>query len=782
MKKSYIKHKPNISKIPYSKISLNKASLDLSIPYSKQTKGKIKTDSMKETFDGSAAESGTYLNPQFGENLKNSKITNSKDYYFAKLDNKNVFTYSLKTSINQRNKSSNFSKDYLAKTQEEYSENVSSSEDIDYKSLEKKSLLDEDDDTNKIDYRYYPKIPEIEGNVDKNKSLYWLATYDKLMKKSKIMKILSYYSDSLSHKDSEIFVIEDAHSDYKEEENKQRLKHLNEKYKKKKKTMVIQGYDIYFVKKHGKPFVRPKKDGKIFIKLYLLSLEQINQIFSYINRLEYKRYINNLNSFKQRNTFRIINNFNKTIYNYTKIFCLGTFMNINIYMFSHTLKNQEVDSENNDANSINYLINNLPSSNKIAKMIKVLMTNFPTFSKQNFIDYLMKPKMYSINLNIHDVEVLKQKINEVNSLIADNKKDLKIKNNKTNFTNNVIKRTIRAIPTNTLSSKTTTNDINSINYINNDVNCSDFLSNIKNELDGLVNIQKRNNKKNIENINKIYKAKTNKTKSNNTVLTRNKYNIFDNINIASESYMKSNNNRVNKNQEICRTISLLNLNKKSLTRNNSKGLITFNVPKNNDKEKEKEKQINVIKLDKKAKHRNRENDLHLINKNLLNKYHTEDSNFIYYNKLKQINKIEHDLTRTHSNKNMNQAKEKNKAYSPYYTNINSLETNQYSKTNKNTSNIIQSKRVLSTIQKLISKKISRVTPNIKSVFQINSNDNNNNNSLKPMQNNRYGTDISNHDNNLKKQKKINSKLNTSSQNKISDFITPLKKKYFYYYH
>jgi hypothetical protein len=130
---------------------------------------------------------------------------------------------------------------------------------------------------------------------------------------------------------------------------------------------------------------------------------------------------------------------------------------------------------------------------------------------------------------------------------------------------------------------------------------------------------------------------------------------------------------------------------------------------------------------------------------------------------------------------MNQAKEKNKAYSPYYTNINSLETNQYSKTNKNTSNIIQSKRVLSTIQKLISKKISRVTPNIKSVFQINSNDNNNN-SLKPMQNNRYGTDISNHDNMPKKQKKINSKLNTSSQNKISDFITPLKKKYFYYYH
>ena len=778
MKKSYIKPKTNISKIPYSKISIKKGSLELSIPFSKKYKGKIKTDSIKDTFDGSAAESGILLNPQFIENLKNSKLTNSKDYSFNKLDNKHIFTYSLKTSTNQRNKSSNFVNNYLTKTQEENSENVSSSEDIDYKLLEKKSILDEDDDTNKIDYRYYPKIPEIEGNVDKNKSLYWLATYDKLMKKSKIMKILSYYSDSLSHKESEIFVIEDANSDYKEEESKQRLKQLNEKYNFKEKTMIIQGYEIYFVKKHGKPFVRQKKDGKIFVKLYLLSLEQINKIFSYINRLEYKKYINNLDVFKQRNTFKIINNFNKTIYNYTKIFCLGSFMNINIYMFSHSLKNKEVDIDNNDANSANYLINNLPSSNKIAKIIKVLMTNFPEFSKQNFIDYLMKPKIYCINLNIHDVELLKQKINEVNSLlISDNKNELKTKNNNTN---NIIKRTIRAIPTNTLSSKTTTNDINSINYINNDVNCSDFLSNIKNELDGLVNIQKRNNKNKIENLNKVYKTKNTKIKSNNTVFTRNKFNIFDNINIANDSYMKSNNNRINKKHEICRTISLLKTNKKSLTRNNSNGFINFNISKNNDKGKEKEKQINVIKLNKKAMHRNKENGSNLINKNLLNKYRTEDNNFIYYNKLKQISKLEHDLTRTQSNKNLNQSKENNKTYSPYYRNINTLENNQQSKANQNTSYVNQPKRVLSTIQKLISKKINRVTPNIQSVFQINNNDSNK--SLKSTQNNRYGTEISTNANKSKKNKKINSKMNNNSQNKISDFITPLKKKYFYYYH
>jgi hypothetical protein len=70
------------------------------------------------------------------------------------------------------------------------------------------------------------------------------------MKKSKIVKILNYYSDSLSQKDSEIFIIEDANSDYKEEESKQRLKLMNEKYNFKEKTMIIQGYELYFIKKH----------------------------------------------------------------------------------------------------------------------------------------------------------------------------------------------------------------------------------------------------------------------------------------------------------------------------------------------------------------------------------------------------------------------------------------------------------------------------------------------------------------------------------------------------
>jgi serine/threonine protein phosphatase PrpC len=98
-------------------------------------------------------------------------------------------------------------------------------------------------------------------------------------------------------------------------------------------------------------------------------------------------------------------------------------------MLSHTGKNKDKNEiENNDFYNVNYLLNNLPSSNKIAKIIKVLMINFPEFSKQYFIDYLMKPKInrYSSISSDHDLDLIKQKMNEVNSLlITDNKNNLK---------------------------------------------------------------------------------------------------------------------------------------------------------------------------------------------------------------------------------------------------------------------------------------------------------------------------------------------------------------------
>ena len=778
----------NFSKIPYSKASINKEKFKLSIPFSKPNNIKLRNDSIKDTLEGSIIEAQTINNLKYSEIIKNSKITNKKNNSLGKLDSKSndLFTYSLKNLINQRNKSYDISEEYMAKVQEDYSENISSSEDNFMKLGEKKSLYNNDEDTdntNKIDYRYYPRIPEIEGNVDKNNTLYWLATYDKLMKKSKIMKILSYYSDTLSQRDTEIFVIEDANSDYKKEENKARKKILNEKYNFKEKTMVIKDYEIYFVKKHGKPFVRQKKGAKCFMKLYLLSLEQINQIFSYINRLEYKKYINNLDSFKQKNTFRIINNFNKTIYNYTKIYCLGSFMNINIYIFSHLTKNKENESENNNVYSANYLINNLPSSNKIAKIIKVLMINFPEFSKQYFIDYLMKPQINILSLNNHDLDLLKQKMNEVNSLlITDNKNNLKNSKINDNNTNNIIKKTIREIPTNSLSSKNKLNDLNTINFINDGSNCSDFLSNIKNELAGITNYTKKTTNTKIPE-EQAKKSNTGKIKSNNTVLTRNKRNYFDKFN--NNSCVNSNNEtKINNQNDLNRIISLLNPIKKSLTRNNSKS-ISFYINKNHNKNNEK--QINnIIKLDKNVLHRNKENDINLLNKNYTEICNTGNNNFIYNNntKAKKINKINNEQNKTEPNNNSNFNIYRNNIYSPYYTNINLIEKNSYSQTNSNSIKLQKSSNALSTMQKQISNKINRVQKNTltNSTFMINKNSCNN--SRKMMQNKRYGNDYSNNILDTKKQTKMNSMNNSNFQNKnkASDYITPFKKKFFLYYH
>ena len=790
MKKILTRHKTNIPKIPNSKTSTNKLSLDLSIPGNKKILMKNKNDSInKETVDGSCVDGQTL--PLNQDSLNNTKLTINKNYSFGKLDNKLLlFTSSLKYSLNKRNKSTNLSKKVQVKTYDECSENISSSED-DIISNGKNEYNEEDEDTNKIDYRYFPKIPEIEGNKDNNNPYYWLATYDKLMKKSKIAKILNYYSDSLSHKDSEIFVIEDENSDYNEEETKVRIKKMNEKYNFKEKTMIIQGYELYFVKKHGKPFIQQKEGGKLFIKLYLLNLEQINQIFSYINRLEYKQYIDNLQSFIERNTFKKIQTFNKSIYNYSTIFCLGTFMNINIYAFSHSPnKNME--------ENYNYTINDLPSSNKIAKIIKSLMINFPDFSKQYFIDYLMKPKDKNNELGNHDMEILRQKMGEVNSLIISNNK----KNYKVNIKspNNVIKNIVKGIPTNTPNSFKTPNEINSNNKShitsgltfldknmlnicnsnnNNIMNCSDFLSNIKSELDGFVSEVSNKNTNNNE---EEYKKALNEIKLNNTSYTRNKNNnILNNSNKTNKS---SSNQTIysfkgisNNNQKICKTISLKNQAKKSLTRNNSNNFIHYKKTKNIKRNNNSYNSIKQQSIDNSIKKKENNN---ILNKVLINEYYTNDKK-IKKNNNSNSNNI---YVKTDSGHSFKITRNKNNAYLPYYTNNN---TNNINSKNKEilTQNVKNSKfkkpiRVLSSIRKVISQKMNNLSQN-SSFIQFNKNDSNS--SFKEICNNRYLNENSNLEMNKSKyNNRIICKTNNNSLNKNNEYITPLKKKFFHYYH
>ena len=532
------------------------------------------------------------------------------------------------------------------------------------------------------------------------------------------MKILNYYADSLSQKDSEIFIIEDANSDYNEEENKQRLKLMNEKYNFKEKSMIIQGYELYFIKKHGKPFVRQKKGGKLFIKLYLLNLEQINQIFSYINRLEYKNYIDNLDCFTQKNTFRIMHNFNKTIYNYSKVFFLGTFMNINIYLFSHTPKND------NDNNNLTYSISDLPSANKIAKIIKALMISFPDFSKKYFIDYLMKPKIINNEMSSHDKEILEQKMGEVDSLLMSNEKknfkNYKVNSNINTSTNNVIKNIVNGIPTQTISSSNSQNNLNlitnnsfktnsvfrniekssSINLnMNKELNCSNFLSNIKMEEDSNSNGSKE--KSNIKShiTNKEYKKL--RTKRINQIKLNN-ISFWNNSNKSSSKSIYSTKKKVFKRPNICKTISLQN-SKKCLTRNNS----------NNNNNRILKTTNCTMKNDEKDLLYNKENSSGFLNKNLINEYSEEKKDMIYYkNNNVKANSI---LKKSKTRNNLKIALNKSSMYTPFHTNTNSMNTEI--ETLKNNNVVIKSKkpiRILSTIKKVISQNINNVSSNTNS--------------------------------------------------------------------
>ena len=788
MKKIYTKQKNQAFKIP--KTTTNKYSLNSSSNGTKKTKTKNDTIN-KETVEGSCLDTQTLGVNQ--DSLNNSKTTISKNYSLGKLDNKLIlYTCSLKDCFNRKNKSTKFSKKILDKNGKDFSNNIKnrydeeSDKEDDYKKFIENNECDEytDEDTSKIDYRYYPKIPEIEPNKDKNNKYYWLATYDKLMKKSKIVKILNYYADSLSQKDSEIFIIEDANSDYNEEENKQRLKLMNEKYNFKEKSMIIQGYELYFMKKHGKPFVRQKKGGKLFIKLYLLNLEQINQIFSYINRLEYKKYIDNLDCFTQKNTFKIMHNFNKTIYNYSKVFFLGTFMNINIYLFSHTPKN------NNDNNNLTYNISDLPSSNKIAKIIKALMINFPDFSKKYFIDYLMKPKNIDNEMSSHDKEILEQKMGEVDSLLMSNEKqnfkNYKV-NAKTNIntrTNNVIKNIINGIPTQTISSSNSLNNLNlitnnsfktnsvfrniekssSINLnMNKELNCSNFLSNIRMEEDSNSNGSKE--KSNIKNsiTNKEYKKfrtkRLNRIKMNNI-------SFWNNSNKSSPKSIFSTKKKIFKRPNICKTISLAN-SKKCLTRNNSN---------NNNNRILKTTKLTGRNGEKDLLYNNK-NSSSLLNKNLMNEYSEEKKDMIYY----KNNSIQHNsiLKKSKTRNNLKIALNKSSMYTPFHTNTNSMNTEN--ETLKNNNVVIKSKkpiRILSSIRKVISQNINNVSSNTNSnnIYELESN-----NSFKDANDYLYNIENSRNKISSTKYNKYPCRTNNNSKNKQSEYITPLKKKILYYY-
>ena len=750
MKKSLSKQKLS-SRIPFSKSKGNKLNLDFSIKGSGRIVSKNKNDSMnKETVDGSCVDTQTFGFNQ--DSINNSKGTINKNCSLSKLDNKlAIFTTSLKNYISKNDKKLIISKKIKINS-DYFNENISSYEEdnniilTNNQNNEIKENESDEEDTNRIDYRYFPKIPEIESN--KNNTYHWLATYDKLMKKSKIIKILDYYTGFSPQKFGEKMLINDENKE-SEEKEKQKCK----KYNFKEKSMIIEGYEIYFLNKFKKPFIRPKKDGSIFIKLYLLNMEQINKIFSYINRLEYKPYIKNLDSIKDKNFFKIINDSNKSIYNYSTIFCIGSFVNINIFLFSHIEKYKEKKNHN-------FNINDLPSSNTLAKLIKTLLINFPEYSKEYFIDYLMNPIQKNYELNNNEKELLNQKKIEISSLLISNhKKSLQIAKRNKNGTNSVIKNVIQKIPTFTQNSNKTPNDF----YNYSDINT------IKGKDNEIVNsiFSKKKKLKQLKSSNDFSKIGINylidKKIITDVNLSRNFSNNNDNYNTNFTNSLTKNDIfklQFDNISNSIRHIKIIDPIKKSLTRNNTNRIFIEykdNKTKRNSNNNYGKKLINRFKVLKE----NQEN-----NKNFLNIYSESNLNpNIFKFDKRQDNKS---------------ARNKKKLNPFYLANANNMKNNNGSKKTRN-KKFNDSVRLLSSIRKVISQKINNLTGNTSSIKVNNVNIGNSNNSFIGNKNN-YPNNESNINNKLPNYSKLVCKTNNNSQNKNSEYITPIKKKFIYYYH
>ncbi len=182
--------------------------------------------------------------------------------------------------------------------------------------------------TSKIDYRHFKKYPIKEilslKNLNNDKEqLYWLVTYDKLIKTKNIIKILNY-----------------EYIDKKKEDPKPIYTEANLKIK----TLKIPKFEIFFVKGYDKPFARPNDDEDSFIlcKLYLLNINEINKIINFINRTVDKINIDNYISTSKKYLSQFMNikssieDIEDINYPYSYIYYLGNFMNISMFLFTNS--------------------------------------------------------------------------------------------------------------------------------------------------------------------------------------------------------------------------------------------------------------------------------------------------------------------------------------------------------------------------------------------------------------------------------------------------------------
>ena len=360
-------------------------------------------------------------NLQSNETEFSNQIYPIYDYQKVKNPNDTINNKNIEISNSKENKKENNNDNVLANNEQFFN----SLEDKKFgKSPSKRNTRNnlpyeemEQESTNKIDYRYIKKCPikeiistfknDDEINNNNEQQYFWFATYDKLMKTKYLIKILNYYNNKPFDQQS----------------------NNNINLNLKEKTLIVKDFEIYFHENSNKPFIRYAKGGTIYTKLYLLSLKEISLIFSYINRIEYNIDYERLNYLQKKGEYEVVtDNNNGIILPYCLIYCLGKYMNINIFSFTNNIelnihldeisfdKKQRISSYtvlNNNNDDDNYFNNEnvhvdnkmnntninkfnykLPNSKKIAKLVKIINLNFPDLSIEDIINYLIPENKY----------------------------------------------------------------------------------------------------------------------------------------------------------------------------------------------------------------------------------------------------------------------------------------------------------------------------------------------------------------------------------------------------
>jgi hypothetical protein len=164
---------------------------------------------------------------------------------------------------------------------------------------------------------------------------------------------------------------------------------------------MLNDFELYYEcvsnTKHSIPFICYKKDGMAFMKLYYLTIKQINCIFNYINKTEIKidhqllDYNNN-----KYDISSIYDKHDRTLL-YGGLLNMGTFLNTNIYTFTHYNKKSETKKTK-------------PKVKSMLKLIKYLSSSFTQYSGEFFMYHLYSKAGVSKTLNTTDLNFLKSNL------------------------------------------------------------------------------------------------------------------------------------------------------------------------------------------------------------------------------------------------------------------------------------------------------------------------------------------------------------------------------------